>query len=296
VIRPTQGWFLEPKPRDRNEIIRQTLQGIFGEPALKTYRYRDFRSFKVGIQVDGARIGDEGDVPLSIFVVDDAEEYPKKLADVRDESRQESHRNDIYWIFTLTPEIDDLVAQLFASRQMVAKYDQLRGQNKITSEEASCLQDEKNAVLGYQSRLRDKLTEALEGGQGVFRGVSKDAPALGKSVNEIFRKLFDFALPDLYPKLEMGARPLKGTEADEILKAVDLKALPQVFYGGEQGLNLVVKDGSKFVCNPDADVAKEVLGYLNAEYGYGNKESRTGKRWSIGSADSATAGIATCSG
>ena len=269
--------FLEPKPRDRNEIIRQTLQGLFGEPALKTYRYRDFRSFKVGIQVDGVRIGDEGDVPLSIVVADDAEEFPKKLADVRDESRQESHRHDIYWVFALTPEIDDLVAQLHASREMVKKYDQLRGQNKITSEEAACLQDEKNAVLGYQSRLRDKLTEALEGGQGVFRGVSKDAPGLGKSLNEIIRKLFDFAVPDLYPKLEMGARPLKGTEADEVLKAVDLKALPQVFYGGEQGLNLVVKDGAKFVPNPDADVAKEVLNYLNAEHGYGNKESRTGK-------------------
>ena len=58
----------------------------------------------------------------------------------------------------------------------------------------------------------------------------------------------------------------------------------------------VVKDGSKFVCNPDADVAKEVLGYLNAEHGYGNKESRTGKGWSIGLAGLATAGTATCSG
>jgi hypothetical protein len=56
-------------------------------------------------------------------------------------------------------------------------------------------------------------------------------------------------VPDLYPKLEMGSRPLKGTEAEEVLKAVDLKALPQVFYGGEQGLNLVVKDGAKFVPN-----------------------------------------------
>ena len=269
--------FLEPKPRDRNEITRQTVQAIFAEPALKSYRYRDLRSFKVGIQVDGAKVGDEGDLTLSIFTADDADEFPKRLEGVREESRQKSHDTDIYWVIALTPEIDDLVAQLYASREMVKKYDQLRGQNKITSEEAACLQDEKNAVLNYQPRLRDKLVEAIERGHGVFRGVGKDGPSLGKTAGEIVRKWLDHAVPYLYPKLELGARPLKGTEAEEVLKAVDLKALPQVFYGGEQGLNLVVKDGAKFVANPAADVAKEVLDYLNGEYGYGNKETRTGK-------------------
>src|SRR4051794_11304854 len=50
-----------------------------------------------------------------------------------------------------------------------------------------------------------------------------------------------------------------------------------MFYDGEQGLGLVTKDGSKFVPNPGAPVAKEVLDYLVGEHGYGNKESRTGK-------------------
>ena len=49
-----------------------------------------------------------------------------------------------------------------------------------------------------------------------------------------------------------------------------------MFYGGEQGLGLVVRD-AKFVPNPAADIAKEVLDYLVSEHGYGNKESRTGK-------------------
>jgi hypothetical protein len=48
---------LEPRPRDRNEIIWQMLRVIFGEAALRTYRYRDFRSFRVGLRVDGAEIG-----------------------------------------------------------------------------------------------------------------------------------------------------------------------------------------------------------------------------------------------
>jgi hypothetical protein len=85
-------------------------------------------------------------------------------------------------------------------------------------------------------------------------------------------------VPDLYPKLEMGSRPLKGDEAEVILKAADLKALPQVFYIGEKGLGLVTKEGAKYVPNPAADVAKEVLDFLVAQNEYGNRDERTGKK------------------
>src|SRR5207249_10782707 len=52
---------------------------------------------------------------------------------------------------------------------------------------------------------------------------------------------------------------------------------PPPVYDGGQGRALVTKDGGKFVPNPRAPVAKEVLDYLVGEHGYGNKESRTGK-------------------
>src|SRR5262249_48115709 len=84
-------------------------------------------------------------------------------------------------------------------------------------------------------------------------------------------------VPYLYPKLEMGARPLKGDEADHILKAADLRALPTVFYAGDNGLALVVKDGAKNIINPSAPVAREVLDYLKSEHGFGNKDTRMGK-------------------
>ncbi len=74
------------------------------------------------------------------------------------------------------------------------------------------------------------------------------------------------------------ARALKGKEAEEILKAANLSALSQVFYGGPQGLNLVVKgEGDQYAPHPEAGVAKEVLDYLVREHSYGNRETRTGK-------------------
>jgi hypothetical protein len=268
--------YLEPKPRERNELARSALQQIFNEPEFKTFRYQN-RSFRIGISVDGTNIGDEGDLPLALYIAEDAEELTKQIEEIRTQSQQNAHENDLYWLFSLSPEIDELVAQLHASRKMVDKYNQLSAQQKISSDEATCLQDEKNSKNGYETRLRDKLTEAMERGTGMFRGVQKDASALGKGLSEILKKLFGQVMPDLYPKLQMGSRSLKGDEAEQILKAADLKALPNVFYIGDQGLGLVVKEGAKSIINKTADVAKEVLDYLNSEHSYGNKDSRMGK-------------------
>ena len=267
---------LDPKPRDRNDLSRTALQQIFDEPEFKTFRYQN-RSFRIGISTDGTSIGDEGELPLTLSVSDDAEELTKRIEDFRTESQQKSHETDLYWLFCLTPEIDELVAQLHASRKMVDKYSQLSAQQKISPDEATCLQDEKNSKNGYETRLRDKLTEAMERGTGMFRGVQKDASALGKGLSEILKKLFSQVVPDLYPKLQMGSRSLKGDEAEQILKAADLKALPNVFYIGDHGLGLVIKDGPKNIVNVNADVAKEVLDYLKSEHSYGNKETRMGK-------------------
>ena len=269
---------LDPKPRERNEIARQVLREVFGEPALKTYKYKDFRNFRIGVTHEGTQIGDDGDLTVTLCMADDNDDLPKKLKEVREESRLDVHKYDIYWCFALSTEIDQMVAELHASRKMVEKYAQMGAQNRISSEENSCLQDEKNAVLNYQNRLRDKFTDAMEKGTGLFRGVSWDASSLGKALSEIYKKLYGNVVPDLYPKLEMGSRPLKGDEAELILKAADLKALPQVFYAGDKGLGLVTKEGAKYVPNPAADVAKEVLDYLIAQNEYGNREERTGKQ------------------
>src|SRR5207245_8967294 len=89
-------------------------------------------------------------------------------------SRQPEHLNEVFWAFALAPEIDALVAELFRSQSMVSRYEQLRAQGKISAEEASCLAGEKNEVVRYQGRLRERLAQALQGGTGLFRGMSRD--------------------------------------------------------------------------------------------------------------------------
>jgi hypothetical protein len=268
--------FLEPRPKERNEIKREMLGSIFAEAAFKTYNYRGLKNFRVGITVDGARVGDEGQVPLALVVADDETDLPLKRDQTVTEIRQKSQEHQISWVFPLTPEIDDLVANVYASRQMIARYNALQAQNKINSEEATSLSGERAEEERLKRRLRDKLSEALVNGIGVFRGRTKDSSELGRAPAEIFKRLFDLYVPDLYPKLELGARSLKGSEAEEVLKAANLNALPQVFYGNDNGLGLVVQEGQKFVLNSSAPIAKEVLDYLRAEHSYGNRVTGRG--------------------
>jgi len=253
------------------------LRELFGDPKLRQYRYRDLTTFRVGVSMEGHSLTDEGQVPLEIVPADDDEDFGPKLSATVNQSREETQQDRIYWVFPLSPEADGLVARLYASRQMVAKYDQLRAQNKINPEEASCLQDEREEALRLQARLRDKLRERVLNGAGAFRGLVRHGADLGKTDAEVFKALFDLAVPDLYPKLEMGACSLRSGDAEALLKAADLKAVPEVLYRGEGRLGLVVQDGAKFVIDVSAPAAKEVLDYLVHEHGYGNRETRTGR-------------------
>lgn len=268
----TQRRSLDPKPRDRNEILRECLADIFGEPGLKTFAYGGLRSFKVGLTVDGDRLED-GQIPLRIVTAESPEELPGCLAAAQAESRQTEAQDELIWVYAVNAEVDGLVAELFRSRRMVSQYDHLRAQGKISPEESSSLAAEKNEALRYQGRLRERVSQALQAGTGFFRGVSKDGSALGRSIAEVFRRFFETFVPQLYAKLQMGSRPLKGNEAEELLKAANLSGLPQVFYDGDSGLGLVVREGAKYVPNPSAPVAREIQDFIHQRTAYGEKVS-----------------------
>ena len=268
----TQRRSLDPKPRDRNEILREVLGELFSEPGLKTFSYGGLRTFKVGLTVDGDRLED-GQIPLSVVTAETQDDLVNRLSSTQADSRQPEHQNELFWAFALTPEVDAVMGEVFRSRRMVGQFEQLRSQGKISPEESSCLAAEKNEVLRYQGRLRERVSQALDAGTGFFRGVSRDGSSLGRSTPEIFRRFFEAFVPQLYAKLEMGSRPLKGNEAEELLKAANLSGLPQVFYDGDGGLGLVVKEGAKYVPDPGAPIAKEVLDFVQQRTGYGEKVS-----------------------
>ena len=267
---------IEPKHRDRRDILNETISDMFSEMGLKSYRFQKLKTFKVGICYNREKIED-GQISLSIISSDDLFAFQTKKEEIRAESRQEGHKNEIYFVFPLNAEIDAMVADLHSSKEMVKKYDQLRSQNKIAGEQAVLLEEEKKEIIRKRSRLQEKVSDAFMDGASMFRGSSKDGSDLGKSLYNAIKKLLDDVVLDLYPRLPIWAKPLKGNEAEELLKAANLSGLAAVFYNGEQGMNLVLRDGQKFVINSEAEVVKEVLDHLNREYGQGNRETRAGK-------------------
>ncbi len=265
---------LDPKPADRNGIHHDVIGDIVGDIKLKNYQLKK-KNFKVEYSLNGVKIGESGMIPVSLIMTDSPSEIPKKIEATEDESR--IHKKTLFWVMALTPEIDDLVTQYYASHYMVEEYGRLAAQNKITNIERECLESEKQIQSRIRSRLNDKISEALLQGTGIFEGIKKDSASFGNTLSTVFKGFFEYAVPELFSQFEMGAVKLKGDEAARILKAENLNGLPAVFYEGEDALGLVIRQGQNYVLNPSAPIAQEVFGPIHQSKDYGG-ERETGKR------------------
>lgn len=268
----TERHSLEPNRKAENEIKREALADIFGDAKLKAFRYADLRTFRVGIKVDDVAAGEEGTLTLQIFIGEDEDDYQKLRDEKNQLSRAPGQENSLFWVMRLSDEARRSIVELYRSHEMVEKYRQLSATSTLSPDETRLLNEEKNAESKEKVRLREKLAECLYTGIGYFQGVGKEGPTLGKNHVEAMRSYLEYAMPALYPKLKMGARLLNGNEAEQVLQAANLTALPQVFYGGEGGTNLIVKrDGDRWAPNIDAEIAQEALNYLRRQHAYGNK-------------------------
>lgn len=267
----TERQSLEPRPREENELRREILVDVFNDARLKTYRYEDLRTFRIGIVVNDIAAGEEGQINLNLFLGEDDDDFNKYCEELDTRSRMPGNENSLFWAIPLSKEVNELISELYRSREMVRKYNQLSAGSTLTDNEKSLLNDEKTEEGRIKGRLREKTAETIFRGVGYFRGVRKEGVSLGKNSIESVRNYLNYTVPQLYTKLRLGARPLKGNEAEDVLKAANLTALPQVFYGGEGGTDLIIERGGRYIPNNDAEIAREVLGYIQRQYSYGNK-------------------------
>jgi len=260
---------LAPKHVDRNRIKREFLQEIFADPTIRGYRYQGRKVFPFSLTIDKEQVDSSGQIPLEILTSDDRED----LDAIGEEARRASteRQDTLFWVFALSDEVHRLIEELYQSREMISTYERIAAQGRLSKEETSCLADEKVGRDRIHRALRGRLSERIAEGSGFLRGVRKDGSALGQSISEIFEKLRDDAIPALYPKFELGNRPVKGDEAERFLTAANLNGLPPVFYEEPEGLNLVIRQSGKAAPNLNAGICREVLDYLRREHFYGNK-------------------------
>lgn len=260
---------LAPKPADRNRIKKELLLEIFSDPGIRGYRYQNRKTFPMSLIVNGEPVEGSGQAPLELLMADNAEDFDATCEEARKTSNEK--REELFWVCSLNDDLHRLIEEIYRSREMIARHERLAAQGKLSAEEASCLAGEKVRCDRTQRDLRGKLIKTVASGAGFFRGVRKDASALGQSISEVFSKLRDETIPELYPKFELGNRPLKGDEAEKLLTAANLNGLPAIFHEPPEGLNLVIRQSGKAMPNLNAEICREVLDYLNHEHSYGNK-------------------------
>jgi hypothetical protein len=204
---------MEPKPAERNRIIREVFKEIFAEPKVKNYRYKNLKTFKMKVAVENIPVETDGQVPLNLFIAEDTSDFTSRSEEARQASI--SNQDEMYWVTCFSDEINKLLLDTFRSREMVSNHERIAAQGELTPEEASCLSEEKVRRDKTHRRLRAATEEVVQSGTGFFRGVQRDASGLGKSLPEVFHKFLNLIVPDLYPKLEMGIRLLSGNRKSQ---------------------------------------------------------------------------------
>lgn len=257
-----------PKERQKKEMLQDFFRSIFSEPSLKTFRYKNLQTFKIGLTLNDQKV-EEGNIWIHFRVVDGAEEMGALLNQLLKESREEYHA--IFWAFSLNEELHQLFVECFRSRSMIQEYGRIQAQGHISREEMACLEDERLREQRLSQQIKTKLIKALESGKAVFQGVSREGGQFAPRFTEMLKAMLNLWVPDIYPKLEIGARRMTGKEAEQVLTAANLNGLSALFYDGSEGLQLVTKQGDQYLPNMNAPVVQEIFAYLKRENEYGNK-------------------------
>lgn len=259
---------LEPREADRNSLHREFIGTLLEDPRIRSYRYKNLRGFRLAATVDGVAVAGDGEVPFNLLLAG-----PDEQAASHKEAREASaaKAQEMFWVAVLDDAVRASVTELYRSRQMVGEYERMGAQQKLTSEEAVCLGDEKARRDRLERELRALVLQSLQAGTAYFQGVQYAGTSLGQTLPEMLASLLDRAVPVIYPKLEIGVLPLSGEEPEKLLASANLDGLPSVFYHQDPTRSLVIKQASHLVPNLGCELCRELVEYLRREHAFGNK-------------------------
>jgi len=262
---------LSPKPVNRNVIRRDCLKEIFGDSRATHINYKKLKTFRAYYVLDGQNIGDKGNIEVELTITDDNGEYKEECDDKQKSSRYDTNKDKIFWIVSQNEEIHRLIEEFYRSNEMIRIHERLASCGQLSAEEHKCFSQERIKKEKAQRNLRKQFEQAAYSGTAFFRGIKKDVSAQGFDFYDSVKKLLTSWIPELFQKFELGAKNLTGKEAEKILTVVNLNGLPSCFYKGKENFNLIVKQGDRYEINKNAEIAQEILRYINGKHEYGEK-------------------------
>lgn len=194
------------KRSERSEILRRAVTEIFNAAKARQYNYNGLRTFNVALTLDGQTLPPAGQIPIDLVSVDQTEDFVKRQNEVASESRQDANKDHIVWLFPIPAEAEAQIEDLHASQKMIDKYVHLVGEQSITDLEKGLLVAEHTNREKSETKLTSTLRRGLESGLGFFRGLKFEAGDSDSDLATMMRALCAKAVPELYPKVQMGCR------------------------------------------------------------------------------------------
>lgn len=259
---------LEPREAERNAIHKEIIREIFSDPRLRTHTYDNLKSFKYAVTMSGDTVESEGDITLHLHLATEKDAVSEK-AELRSKSAE--IQDEVFCSIALPDKVRSTVADLYRSREMVAETDRLAAQQKLTTEEGTCLSAEKNRKDRITRQLKTLFLEALTGGVFFFRGVEWGDAYSGAAFPEKMRELTVMVIPRLFEKLRIGVIPLSSKDVEAFLIASNLSGLPHAFYDEDTEKSLVIRQAGNFMPNTSCFLCKEIMDHLTREHSYGNQ-------------------------
>lgn len=246
-----------PNNLEEKTLKKETIEEIL--KPLKPYRHLNLKNFAPAVELEGEKLGREGEVPLILMLAEEGQAYRDTLARAREESRLKDQT--VFWVSPLGDRIFSLLTEIHRSNMMI------KDERIYKSvEEGRLLAEEKKRLGTLEISLKALITAALLDGSTYFRGVQRDAKTLGDNIQSALNELMEITVPAVFSKFDMGAVNLKGNEAVDLVTAANLTGLPALVYEGAQGLGLVTKKGHGYNINLEAGILREIRDFITKKY------------------------------
>lgn len=253
---------ISPKPGDSHRIYSEILAS-FWQPQ-PSHTLLDTKTFKAGLAIHGREIVG-GDMMFHVHLADDGTAFNAQASELRTRSQQE--RKNVFWSAALNDAIDRETAELFRSREMLAR----KEREAKTADETALIGEEKIRQRRHQDELRRLLKIACLAGNVSFRGNDRSPDDRAVDVGRTAADILGDVLPDVFDRFkEAAARPAdvkKGLEA--LFVAENLQGLPAVF----GTLGLLRDEKNKTVFQVESGTMAEVMSRIEDRANYGDTAS-----------------------
>ena len=195
--------------------------------------------------------GDREAIQTVIELVEPAQ-YDETRTQLVDESRQRTAQNQILVCARTSPEMDDLIADIYRCREMAQRY-----RNEADQEIKEFCNAQADRAVRLATQLEHMLKKNLAGGSFIFRGQTTAVD--GSNLNESFKKQLSNVADQVFDRFAEAPVRADTSTAEKFLKTTNLGSITSAI----DPLGLVQKQGGSFTIKTDHKALVSIRDYID---------------------------------